>query len=217
MGGIQNALHFLQSDAGVFDIVTHAVGVRLKRFDSEFGSDRPEGKVIFKKIVVPIDMRHRENLERERIVTHEISDSGIGVDHHLVGKTAQAVVIQGFELLVGLAIGPVRVVRRHAGIDHVREHLFVVTDLELLRIRIQTELLDEIDNPVIPLLKVFDGVGGGHRLWGLCRVVADAVLIEKSLERRPDILFTLNLNGLKVGLRDLRKELDHTAAIVPRP
>ena len=51
----------------------------------------------------------------------------------------------------------------------------------------------------------------------LSRVVADAVFSKKGFERRPDILFALDLNGLEVRFLDLGKKLDHAAAVVPRP
>ena len=48
-------------------------------------------------------------------------------------------------------------------------------------------------------------------------VIADAVFIQKSLERRPNIFFALDLNGLEVWFLDLRKKLDHAAAVVTCP
>ena len=51
---------------------------------------------------------------------------------------------------------------RHAGIDHIREHLLVIADLEFLRIRIKAKFLDQIGNPQVPLLKIFNGEGCGH-------------------------------------------------------
>jgi hypothetical protein len=40
----------------------------------------------------------------------------------------------------------------------------VIANLEFLRIWIKAESLDQIHNPEIPLLKIFDGVGCGHGL-----------------------------------------------------
>src|SRR4029077_10997997 len=52
MSRIQNAFYFLQSNARVFDVMTHPVRVRLERLDREFGPNRSERKVVFKKIVM---------------------------------------------------------------------------------------------------------------------------------------------------------------------
>ena len=63
MGGVQNGFDFFQADARVFDVVAHAVGMALKRFDGVFGPGRAEGEVVFEKIVVAINMRDRQHLQ----------------------------------------------------------------------------------------------------------------------------------------------------------
>src|SRR5262249_18273892 len=84
------------------------------------------------------------------------------VDHHLVRQAGDPVVVERLQLLVRLAVRPVRVVRRHARVGHVAQHLVVIAELELLRIAVEAELLDLLADPGVPVLEVLERVGG-HR------------------------------------------------------
>ena len=158
MGGIENAFDLFQPDAGVLDVMTHAVGVGLEGFDGVFRPGRSESEVVFEKIVVAVHMGDGEDLQGQTVIAHEVGDGGIGIDHHLVGQAAETVVVKGFEFLEPLAVGPVGIVGGHAGIDHVREHLLVVAHLEFLGIGIESEMFHQLDDTLVPLLKVFDGI-----------------------------------------------------------
>ena len=162
MGSIQNALYFLQTDARIFNVMPHPVGVGLESLDGEFRPDRAKREIVLKKIVVAVNVGNRQNLQSQGIVAHEIGDAGIGVDHHLIGQPAQAIIVKRFEFFVGLTVGPVWVMGGHPGINHVGEHLLIITDLELLRVGIQAEPLNQLDDPLIPFLQIFNGVICGH-------------------------------------------------------
>src|SRR6185503_3650266 len=45
-------------------------------------------------------------------------------------------------------------------------------------------------------------------------VFARAVLAQENSKRRPDVFFFLNLHSLKIGLLNLRKKRNHTAAVI---
>ena len=62
MSGVEHRLDFFQTDARIFNVVAHTVGVALERFDGVLGAGRPEGKIILEKIVVAIDMRDGQHL-----------------------------------------------------------------------------------------------------------------------------------------------------------
>jgi hypothetical protein len=55
-----------------------------------------------------------------------------------------------------------RVMGGHSGVDHVREHLFVVADFEFLRVRVEAEILSQLDDPLVPFTEIFDAIGYGH-------------------------------------------------------
>src|SRR5438093_11625239 len=132
MGSIQNALYFLQTDARIFNVMTHPVGVGLESLDGEFRPDRAKREIVLKKIVVAVNVGDRQNLQSQGIVAHEIGDAGIGVDHYLIGQLVQVIIVKRLEFFVGLIVGLVWVMGGHFGINHVGEHLFVIIDLELL-------------------------------------------------------------------------------------
>ena len=183
MGGIEDAFDLFQPDAGVFDIMAHAVGVGLEGFNGVFRVSSFESEIIFKKVVVRVHVGDGEDLQGQAVIAHEIGDGGIRIDHHLVREAAETVVVQGFEFLEPLAVGPVGIVRGHAGIDHVREHLVVVAHLEFLGIGIESVLFHQLDDTLVPLLKVFDGIlrrhgGSGYAASSRTRSLARKVLKE---------------------------------------
>src|SRR5919201_6291751 len=65
MSSIENALDLLESDAGIFHVLAHTVCMGLERFNREFSPNSSEGKVILEKVIVPINMRDREDLKSE--------------------------------------------------------------------------------------------------------------------------------------------------------
>src|SRR5207249_5078708 len=83
-------------------------------------------------------------------------------------EARHAVVVERLQLLVSLAVGPVRVVGRHARVGHVAEHLAVVADLELLREAVEAELGDLLPDARVPVLEVLERVVR-HGPTGLAR------------------------------------------------
>src|SRR6266480_2319101 len=94
MSGVENRFDFLQADARILDIVAHAVGMPFESLDGVFRAGGTKGKIVLEKIIVSVNMGDGENMQSETVVAHEISDRGIGVDHHLIGKPADAVFIE---------------------------------------------------------------------------------------------------------------------------
>ena len=43
-------------------------------------------KIVLEKIIVPVHMCDRQNLQQQCIVLHQIRKRGIGIDHHLIGQ-----------------------------------------------------------------------------------------------------------------------------------
>ncbi len=148
--GIEDTLDLLDSDRGILRVAPHAHRMRLENLDRELGAGRAIGEVIFEKIVVPIDVRDGQNLQQQRVVAHQVGDRGIGIDHHLVRQSGDAVIVKRLQLLVGFAVRPVRVVRGHPGVSHVPEHPGVVANLEFLRVAIEAELIDLLANLRVP-------------------------------------------------------------------
>ncbi len=44
--------------------MSHAIGVALERLDGEFGAGGREGEVVLEEIVVPVDVRDGQDLQR---------------------------------------------------------------------------------------------------------------------------------------------------------
>jgi hypothetical protein len=63
-------------------------------------------------------------------------------------------------------------------------------------------------------LQILYGKSRRHVRIRSCGIVANAIFAEEHLERRPDVFLPLDLHGLKIGLLNLRKKLNHAAAIV---
>jgi hypothetical protein len=103
-----------------------------------------------------------QNLQRETVVVHEISDRRIGIDHHLVGQATDAVFVERLELFEALTVGPVRVVGRHSRVHHVSKHVLVIADFELLGKGIEAETLDERHDPLVPPFEICDSIVGSH-------------------------------------------------------
>src|ERR1700675_495405 len=99
------------------------------------------------------------------------------------------------------------IVRGHAGIGHVAEHLLVVADLELLRVRIEAEASRRGEDSLIPRLQFLDGKRSRHGASRLGGVFPCALAGEKALEGGPYILFALDLDCLKIVRLELGKEL----------
>src|SRR5208282_4641715 len=80
-------------------------------------------------------------------------------------QAADAVIVKRLELLVRLAVRPVRVMRRHPGVGHVTEHPGVIAKLELLRIAVKPELGGLVADAAVPFDKVVESpdrdVAGG--------------------------------------------------------
>ena len=151
MRRVEDALDFLDADRRVLDVAPHAHRRRLETLDGQLGAGRRlEREVIFEEIVVPVHVRDRQDLQQQRVVAHQVRDRGIRVDHHLVRQAADAVIVERLQFFVRLAVRPVRVMRRHAGIRHVTEHPVVIAKLELLRIVAEPELAGLGANLFIP-------------------------------------------------------------------
>jgi hypothetical protein len=96
MTRIQDPLDFFQADTRIFHVTAHPIRVGLKRFEGKFGSGRAKREVVAKKIIMPIDVSHGENLQRKTVVPHQVSDAGIGVDHHFVRETGNSILVESF-------------------------------------------------------------------------------------------------------------------------
>jgi len=152
--GVEHRLDAVEADARHVDVAPHPVGVCLERGRGEFGAGGPEREVVLEEVVVPVDVRDREDLKKERVVAHQVREGGVRVDDHLVRQPGHAVVVEGLQFLVRLAVGPMRVVRRHAGVRHVRQHLRVIAELELLRVAVEAEARDLLADARVPALQV---------------------------------------------------------------
>src|SRR5262249_4935252 len=93
---------------------------------------------------------------------------------------------------------PVRIMRGHARIDHIGEHVLVITYLEFLRKWIEAELLNELDDSIVPTFEVRNAIFAGHGKKRSRGVLACAVFAQKRFERGPDVFLFLNLDGLEV-------------------
>src|SRR5258708_34997984 len=69
-----------------------------------------------------------------------------------------------------------RVVRRHAGVGHVAEHLVVPAQLDVLRVAIEPDLRELLADAGVPGFEILELVGGGHH--------ALAVSAPRSLARK---------------------------------
>jgi hypothetical protein len=160
---VHQGLDLLEADPRAVDVAAYPVCVRLEGPDRELGTRALEGEVVLEEVVVAVDVRDGENLQAEGVVAHQIGEGGVRVDDHLVGDTRYPVVVERLQLLVGLAVGPVRIVGRHARVGHVAEHLGVVAELELLREAVEPELGHLLPDACVPVLEVLEGVGGHRR------------------------------------------------------
>ena len=155
---------------------------------------RREHEVVLEEVVVPVDVGDGQDLQAERVVAHQIGQARIGVDHQLVGQAGDPVVVHGLGLLVALAVAPVRVVRRHAVVGGVAQHLGVVADLELLRVAVETIVGDALADRVVPVLEILDVPachGGPTRAGGVDRAPRRAQTMAPARSR--------DKNALKLG------------------
>ena len=74
MSRVDDRFHPFQADAWIFDIMAHPVGVTFEIFNGEFGACRAKREIILEKIVVPVDMRDREHLQCQAVVTHQVGN-----------------------------------------------------------------------------------------------------------------------------------------------
>jgi hypothetical protein len=137
-------------------VVAHPVRARLELGQRLLGPSRIEGEIILEEVVVAVNMRDRQDLQAERVVAHQIGKAGVRVDDHLVRQPGDAVVVHGLGLLEALAVAPMRVVRRHAVIGHVAEHVLVVADLELLLVAVEAEIPHALADHRVPVFQVLD-------------------------------------------------------------
>ena len=94
VGRIEDALDLLVADRGILDVAPHPHRMRLESLDGQFGAGRFEGEVVFEKIVVPVHVRHGQDLQQQRVVAHQVRDGGIRIDDQLVGQPGDAMIIQ---------------------------------------------------------------------------------------------------------------------------
>ncbi|MEA3220797.1 MAG: hypothetical protein OZX49_01912 [Immundisolibacter sp.] len=156
MGCVQHRLHLVDADGRVFRIAAHAVGARLEARLRQLRVRALEGEVVLEEIVVSVDVGDGQDLQAQRVVAHQVRNRLVRVDDHLVGQAADAVVVGGLELLERLAVGPVRVVRGHAVVGHVAEHLLLVADFEHLREAVQAEFGHLFADALVPADQVID-------------------------------------------------------------
>jgi hypothetical protein len=48
--------------------------------------------------------------------------------------------------------------RGHAGVNHVSEHVLMITDLELLRVRVEAESMNDLKDSTVPDFQIFDRI-----------------------------------------------------------
>ncbi len=200
----------------------------LEKLDRVLRAGRAVGKVALEEIVVAVNVGDGENLQQQGVIAHQVGQRGIGVDHHLIGQAADPVVVKGLELLVRLAVGPVRVMRRHPRIRHVAEHPGVIAQLEFLRIAVQPELGHLVADPLVPLDQILKFVICHSRCpWPARRRLAVTqggaglpslrfLFGQKRLEGGPDVLLALDQHGLKVGRVQAPEHVEHRGLIVAR-
>ena len=155
VGRVEEGLDQLGADRGILDIAADPIGPGLElgqRLLRLGGAG--EGKIVLEEVVMAVDVGDGQHLQAEAVVAHQVGEAGVGIDDHLVGQTLHAVVVHGLGLLERLAVGPVRVVRRHAVIGHVAEHGVLIADLELLRIAVEPELVDLGTDDLVPALEL---------------------------------------------------------------
>ena len=68
----------------------------LEGFDGKFSPSRAKGEIVFEKVIVSVDVSHGKNLQGQAVVTHQVRDTRVRIDHHLVGQPGDTVVVQGF-------------------------------------------------------------------------------------------------------------------------
>ena len=184
MRGIEQFLDALQADRGILAVVADAIGARLELADRLLGARRAaEREVVLEEVVVTVDVGDRQDLQTKRVVAHQIREARVGIDHELVRQADDPVVVHGLGLLVALAVAPVGIVRGHAVIGGVPEHLPVIADLELLRIAGEPELLDPLANRGVPVLEILD-VPVGHALLRRHPALPHAPAPARSRERK---------------------------------
>ena len=86
---------------------------------------------------------------------------------------------------------------RHARINHVREHVLVITDFKFLGERIEAKSLHELDDSIVPPFEIGNAIFSGHGN-GSRGVFACAIFAQESFEGGPDVFLFLNLHGLEV-------------------
>ena len=157
MRRVEQTFDAIEADRGILDVVADAIGARLELTEHLVGARRAgEHEIVLEEVVVAVHVRDRQDLQAQGVVAHQIGETGIRIDDQLVRQTDHAMVVHGLGLLVALAVAPVRVVRRHAVIGGVAEHLPVVADLELLRVAVEAVLGDPLADRLVPVLQILD-------------------------------------------------------------
>jgi hypothetical protein len=56
------------------------------------------------------------------------------------------------------------IMRGHAGVNHVSKHVLMITDLEFLRVRVESELMNDLNDSTVPNFQIFDRIIHGQKL-----------------------------------------------------
>ena len=101
-----------------------------------------------------------QRLHRRRVFFHDVADARVGVDHDLIGETAQAFLVMGFVRDELLSERPMVVIQRHPDGRICVEHLFGCDDLDLVGVHVESkaaagdllagvvDVLDQTDVPI---------------------------------------------------------------------